>query len=896
MRIKSMKGKLIFVHKLFPVDPKGVLGGAETVSVETAVGLANAGWEVYFFGHLPKGNQIVDGVRFIDYGENYNLYEVFKEYKDMEFDACICVHAYPVKTLLSFENIKRFFLLPQDMHFIEHRAGPHFINRYLDGVICLSDYQKDAYLRWGIKEEKLIKIPYGIDTQRYRPLSERNINKIMFAGATIKEKGIDLLFEAFKKLNSLMPQLELHIYGDASLWGKAQEVKNHPDGLKVFFHGKVSKEELIKAYSESVLCIIPTVPELYQESLPRSSLEAQACGCPVVGTKSGGLPETFLDGQTGFLVDPLSVDNLVKTIKEALEDEDKLKAMSQKAVEFIKENFSFEKQVKRLEDYILSVPPQKERISGITYKDLKILYYAEVPLMPSKTSSCNRDYEILKILLERGANITYTHGFFINSVEPEVEDLHKSYENFHILIPIYTHLTSIRDHDLLWITEAWDLERLRKALNLARRAKLVYNIPVIFDIMDSIYKHMLRWKDAGIEITEDQIKGVYSIEKELYSLSDVVIFVSEEERDFAVKEFSLDINKTFIISNIHSPTDEPPNGQKKSVCFIGGILNPNNLLAIKYFLNKIYPLVLQRDSEIEFYAIGDRTNELKLDQIVEDKSLLKIYEKKVHLVGWVKNIGEEIRKHKLSVAPLISGSGIKGKILNSLEYGVPVVTTSLGVEGFVDVENSGIVVADKPEDIAQAIVELIKDEEKRKKLANKGLSYVRKHFSKSKAEDTLVRMLPMIRKALKLNFSKTKPCKYKVLSDYQVIIPEGYKPADDLDEVFYAVLSEYQDKYHVISFNYLDIYSIEPLSRPFLEDSPQIYKWMPAIIKKDLQKELLKEGVLRYFHTDTVLCYREHKHRGLRGKLIEMGLRNKMFFKKHPLMEKLAKKIYRLIT
>jgi chaperone required for assembly of F1-ATPase len=71
---------------------------------------------------------------------------------------------------------------------------------------------------------------------------------------------------------------------------------------------------------------------------------------------------------------------------------------------------------------------------------------------------------------------------------------------------------------------------------------------------------------------------------------------------------------------------------------------------------------------------------------------------------------------------------------------------------------------------------------------------------------------------------------------------------------------------------------------------------MPAIIKKDLQKELLKEGVLRYFHTDTVLCYREHKHRGLRGKLIEMGLRNKMFFKKHPLMEKLAKKIYRLIT
>lgn len=891
-----MKGKLIFVHKFFPVDPKGILGGAETVSVETAVGLAKSGWEVYFFGYLPRGNQIVNGVRFIDYGENYNLYEVFEEYKDKEFDACICVHAYPVKTLLSFENIKRFFLLPQDMHFVEHRAGPHFINKYLDGVICLSDYQKDAYLRWGIKEEKLIKVPYGIDTQLYKPLSKKNLNKIMFAGATIKEKGIDLLLEAFKELNNLMPNLELHIYGDASLWGMTQGVKKHADALRVFFHGKVSKEELIKAYSESALCIIPTVPELYQESLPRSSLEAQACGCPVIGTKSGGLPETFLDQQTGFLVDPLSVDNLVKTIKEALEDKDRLKTMTQRAVEFVKENFSFEKQIKRLEDYILSVPPQKERVSGITYKDLKILYYTEVPLMPSKTSSCNRDYEILKILLEKGANITYTHGFFINGIEPEVEDLHKSYKNLHILIPIYTHLSFIRDHDLLWITETWELERLRKALNLARRAKLVYNIPVIFDIMDSIYKHMLRQKDAGIEITEDQIKAVYSIEKEFYSLSDVVIFVSEEEREFAVKEFSVDVDKTFIISNIHYPTDEPADRQGKSVCFIGGILNPNNLLAMKYFLNKIYPLVLQRDEEIEFYAIGDRTNELKLDQIVQDKSLLKIYEKKVHLVGWVKNIGEEIRKHKLSVAPLISGSGIKGKILNSLEHGVPVVTTSLGAEGFVDLENSGIVVADRPEDLARAIVELIKDEEKRKKLVNKGLSYVRKHFSRSKAEDTLVRMLPIIRKAIELNFSKTKPCKYKVSSNYQVVLPEGYKRTDDFDEVFYAVLSEYEDKYHLISFNYLDVYNVEPVIRPFLGDPPQVYRQLPAIIKKDLQKKLLKEGTLRCLHTDTILCYREYKHGGVRGKLIEIGLRNKMFFKKHPLMEKLAKKIYRLIT
>lgn len=891
-----MEGRIAIIHKFFPFDPEGVLGGAETVSVEIASGFAKLGWDVYFFGYLPKGNRVLEGVKFINYGEDYRLYEIFGEYRDLEFDACLCVHAYPVKTLLGFENIKRFFLIPQDMSFIEHRVKPYFINKYMDGVVCLSDYQKNAYMQWGISEKKLAKIPYGIDTDRYRPLSVRNFKRLMFAGATIKAKGIDLLLEAFKRLKKSLPDLELHIYGDATLWGSAEGVKVSEYLPGVFFYGKVSKEEIIRAYGESALCVIPTVPELYQESLPRSSLEAQACGCPVVGTKSGGLPETFLNGKTGFLVEPLSVDNLARVIENAIKKEDTLKAMSEEAVKFIKENFSFERQIRRLEEYILSLPPRKERISSINYKDLNILYYTEVPLMPSKTSSCRRDYEIINILLEKGTNITYTHGFFTKDVEREIKGLASSYRNFNMFIPIYQHLFAIGDHDLLWITEAWDLERLRKALVLAKRAKLVYHVPVVLDIMDSIYKQLSRGKDAGASFTQEEIETARTIERELYHLADMVIFVSEEEREFAIKEFGINREKTFVVSNVHHPADAPTRAEGKSICFIGGILNYNNLLAIRYFLNTIYPHILKHDEKVEFYVIGDRTDELKLEELVEDKSLLDLYKKRVHLVGWVKDIGKEIRKHKLSVAPLVSGSGVKGKILNSLEWGIPVVTTPIGAEGFPDIENSGIVVAKEPEEFANMVVSIVNDESLREELAKKGLKYVRDRFSKTAAEKTLEEMLFSIRSSIKTNFSKVKPCHYGIWGKYEFIIPDNYKKVDDFDSVVWSVMSVFKDNFDVISFNFLDVYHIEPRVRPFLEDPPESYRWLPALFKRDLQKSFFRENELRYLHVDTILCYREYKPKGIRGKIIEWGLRNKMLFKKYPLLERLAKRVYRWIS
>ena len=77
---------------------------------------------------------------------------------------------------------------------------------------------------------------------------------------------------------------------------------------------------------------------------------------------------------------------------------------------------------------------------------------------------------------------------------------------------------------------------------------------------------------------------------------------------------------------------------------------------------------------------------------------------------------------RLSVAPLRFGAGMKGKINQSMAFGVPVVATSLAVEGMNLADHEDILVADEPEDFARALIELYESEQLWKRLSQNGIS------------------------------------------------------------------------------------------------------------------------------------------------------------------------------
>src|SRR4029453_12733513 len=97
--------------------------------------------------------------------------------------------------------------------------------------------------------------------------------------------------------------------------------------------------------------------------------------------------------------------------------------------------------------------------------------------------------------------------------------------------------------------------------------------------------------------------------------------------------------------------------------------------------------------------------------------LLNKRKKKSGLQRGVRHFFESV---KLSVAPLRFGAGIKGKINQSMGFGVPVVATSLAVDGMPLTNRKDILVADEPQDFAHALIELYESEELWNRLSENG--------------------------------------------------------------------------------------------------------------------------------------------------------------------------------
>jgi glycosyltransferase involved in cell wall biosynthesis len=96
---------------------------------------------------------------------------------------------------------------------------------------------------------------------------------------------------------------------------------------------------------------------------------------------------------------------------------------------------------------------------------------------------------------------------------------------------------------------------------------------------------------------------------------------------------------------------------------------------------------------------------------------------------------------KLSVAPLRWGAGVKGKINQSMGYGVPVVTTSVGAEGMRLTDREEILIADDPQSFARAMIELYESEELWTRISEKGLAKTRAMYSTEAARASLSQLL-----------------------------------------------------------------------------------------------------------------------------------------------------------
>ena len=184
-----------------------------------------------------------------------------------------------------------------------------------------------------------------VDTGFTDPKKKEKGDYYLSVSRLARAKNVDFAIKACIKLGK-----SLKIVGK----GRDEEyLKRAAQGVKnIEFLGEVSDEELEKVYNKATALIFPSV----DEEFGIVSVEAQARGIPVVGLRSGGIPETLIDGKTGILFDDLTVESLTKAIEKL----EKAHIQSEDCVKNAKRfsNERFEKEITRFVNSMRKDLPQ----------------------------------------------------------------------------------------------------------------------------------------------------------------------------------------------------------------------------------------------------------------------------------------------------------------------------------------------------------------------------------------------------------------------------------------------------------------------------------------------------------------------------------------------------------
>ncbi|MFA5573575.1 MAG: glycosyltransferase family 4 protein [Brumimicrobium sp.] len=219
-------------------------------------------------------------------------------------------------------------------------------------------------------------------------------------------------------------------------------------------------------------------------------------------------------------------------------------------------------------------------------------------------------------------------------------------------------------------------------------------------------------------------KQLKDFEVKNLSRVDGIISITEEDALF-FHQFEPKIITTSI-PPIFQPKEKDANYHLDDFYFLGAMDWKPNIEGIDWFLNEVIPEGLKGS---EFYLAG--------------KSLekRKIKKKGIKTVGEVENALKFINEHGICVIPLLSGGGLKIKLLENMALGKPIVTTIEGVRGVGVQHEKEVLIANNPDEFREQMYRLHLDFDLRKRLGQQAKQFIINNYSEEKLTRRLIGFL-----------------------------------------------------------------------------------------------------------------------------------------------------------
>lgn len=216
-----------------------------------------------------------------------------------------------------------------------YRRHRQSVLRRADCIFPVSHYTGNLLIEDGVVPQQITVVPNGTEVSRFQtdcPRAARDTFRQDFGlgdgpligtvARLVPRKGVDTVIQAMPQLLNVLPELRYVIVGDGADRQRLEQlaVSEGVDHRCVFL-GKVPYESLVGSYF-ALDCFVMPARQIGSsvEGFGLVFCEASACGIPVVGGASGGIPDAVVDGRSGHLVEPDNVQSFVDGVLPILKD------------------------------------------------------------------------------------------------------------------------------------------------------------------------------------------------------------------------------------------------------------------------------------------------------------------------------------------------------------------------------------------------------------------------------------------------------------------------------------------------------------------------------------------------------------------------------------------------
>ncbi len=236
-------------------------------------------------------------------------------------------------------------------------------------------------------------------------------------------------------------------------------------------------------------------------------------------------------------------------------------------------------------------------------------------------------------------------------------------------------------------------------------------LPAVLQVYDAHNIDSELWKQLEVSqqqrIFETYAENALKIETNLYKKVDAFLTCSEADRDKLIVLNQGRLPGFTIPNGVDTdakPFDESPmKHSQNEILFCGSMDYYPNEEGLIWFYDQVFPLIKKAMPKVVLTLVGSSVKNERNQKLWNDSS--------VHIKGRVTSLQPFYNQAGVCIAPLLSGSGTRLKIIEAMSFGNPIVSTSIGAEGLNIISGKNLLIADDPFSFAGRVIDLLQDQE-----------------------------------------------------------------------------------------------------------------------------------------------------------------------------------------